>query len=369
MYKILQFGMTPNYGGVEAFIMNLYRNINRDNIQFDFWVTTNEPISYESEILSLGGKIIRAKYPFRKNHPIKHYKEILNYFKANTNIIAVHLNKAVIQDIDLLIVAWIMHVPVRIIHSHISSKPQGMNYLEKINQKLLPIFATDFLACSEEARKYLFSKRVATIVYDGVLIDNYIFSISKRNKIRELYNITEDVFLIGNIGRFCKQKNTLFIIDIFKKVYDKHKNIKLLLIGNGELRSQIEEKIKEYQIENQIIMINEIPNAYDYYSAMDMFLFPSLYEGFGMVLLEAQINGLPCVATKGKIPKLVNVTKNINFISLTQSSDVWAKAVIDCFHQKRYDAVEVIRTAGFDCKQIAAKMELIYLQKEDPHEK
>jgi len=157
--KVLQYGMTTNYGGVEAFIMNIYRNIDRQKIQFDFMVKSEENVSYKSEIQSLGGRILPLDHFQRKTNFLKHYKVLFEYFRKNKNVKAVHINKANIRDIDVLIIAWLFRVPIRIIHSHTGTKEMKLKGLEKINSILLSIFANKFMACSVDAGMYMFNNR------------------------------------------------------------------------------------------------------------------------------------------------------------------------------------------------------------------
>lgn len=364
MKRVVQFGMTPNYGGVEAFIMNLYRNLNHEEIQFDFFVNSNSSISYEDEIKLLGGRIIHQRFVSRKKNPFKHYKELFQYFKKNPDIIAVHLNKANIRDIDLLIVAKLMKIPVRIIHSHIDNRLQKLQFFEKINQKLLKCVTTHLLACSHEAGNYMFGKLDYQVIKDGVNIQKFQFNKLYRSQIRKQLNILDDEFVVGSIGRFCEQKNTLFLLDIFFEIYKEDKNSKLLLIGNGPLKTEVNKKIYDFNLQNNVILIDETIEANKYYSAMDIFLFPSLYEGFGMVLLEAQISGLKCIASKDVIPELVDITKEIEYVSLTSTAKWWANCVSKYKKIKRYDKVNLVINAGFDINDIAEQLEKIYREGE-----
>lgn len=362
MKRILQFGMTPNYGGVEAFIMNIYRSLNHNEIQFDFWVNSNEKIAYEEEILKLGGRVIRSNFYSRKKHFFKHYGEIINYFKNNKDVIAIHINKANIRDIDLLLIAYLMKIPVRIIHSHIANISFKMGFMERINKNIISIISTNLLACSQDAGKYMFGNYSFDIVKDAVNIDIYKFNNDNRKKIRQEYNIDDDCFLVGSIGRFCEQKNTLFIIDIFREIKLNIPNSKLILIGSGHLKDELVEKIKKAKVEDSVILTGEVLNVNEYYSSMDVFLFPSLYEGFGMVLLEAQISGLTCIASKDVIPQEVNVTNEIKWVSLNQDANQWAESVCKYKGVKRYNKIGCIKSNGFDIKDVVKKMKNIYLK-------
>lgn len=363
MKRVLQFGMTPNYGGVEAFIMNVYRNLNHNEFQFDFLKTTDKKISYEDEIIELGGRVIQQKYYSRKKHPIKHYKELIDYFKNNPNVIAVHLNKANLIDIDLLIVAKLMKVPVRIIHSHTNNLVQKSRFIERFNRKLLKRVANYFFACSEVAGEYMFKTLKYQIIKDGVDIKKYQFNQLNRDKIRTQLEILPEDYVIGNIGRICEHKNTLFLLDIFFEIQKKLKDSKLLLIGNGPLKNDLEKKIKKLSLQENVILIPETSLANEYYSAMDVFLLPSLFEGFGMVLLEAQICGLKCFASKSVVPKMVNITGEVDFISLERTPEEWARKILECKNVERYDKIEQIKQAGFDIKEISKMLENIYLNK------
>lgn len=192
-----------------------------------------------------------------------------------------------------------------IIHSHNNNIPKGIikKTLNFINKKLLINKGNVFLACSEESGKWLYGNNVNfEIINNAIEMEEFKFDKEKRDKIRRQYNL-EDKFVIGHVGRIEKEKNHEFLIDIFKEIKQKNNNARLLLVGEGSLENKIKQKVKDDSLENDVIFIGNSHKVSDYYQAMDVFVFPSLAEGLGIVLIEAQSNGLKCFTTKNKVPK------------------------------------------------------------------
>ena len=235
MKIILQYGLTKNYGGVEAFIMNIYENIDRNNFKFLFWIDSNEPIPYEEEIKSLGGIVFREKYVSRRKNFFRHYIEIIKCFKTY-DLHGIHLNKANIRNIDLLIIAFFFNVKIRIFHSHIALFNTNMSLLERVNKLFIRMFSTDLVACSDIAGKYMFGKSKFKVIPDGVDVKKYKFNKNYRSAVRKKFEINDKTFVIGNVGRLSKQKNSDFVVRVFSEVHKVNKEAKLFIIGDGPLR-------------------------------------------------------------------------------------------------------------------------------------
>ena len=329
MVRVLHISGNMNMGGQETFIMNIYRNIDRSKIQYDFVVHSKKKGYYDKEIEKLGGKIYRIT-PISQNI-YKHCKELKNIIKSGGyNIVHRHTSSS-IAFIDLL-VAKICKVKKRIVHSH-SNRTKKASLLNIICRPFLNILATKKLACSMEAKKWLYGKKTSncTILYNAIEIDKFIFKKEIREKIRKEYNC-KDKFIIGHVGRFSLEKNHEFILKLFKELQKQVNNIELWLIGDGELKQHILNQAEELKIKNKIRFFGIIKNVEDVLQAMDIFIFPSIYEGLGISLIEAQISGLKCIVSKN-IQSEAIITDNVICKELT--IDEWKKDIFNFIKEKQ----------------------------------
>ena len=311
-------------GGVESMVMSYYRNIDKAKVQFDFLVECTSKIINKEEIEKMGGKIIII--PSMKNI-FKYEKQLKSIFKEN-NYDIVHAQKSTL-NIFPLYAAKKAGIKVRISHSHSTSNKieWKRNIIKNILRPFSKLYATDYFACSELAGRYLFGNKTfdqgkVTIINNAIDINKFKFNEEFRSQIRKKYNI-ENKFVIGHIGRFVTQKNHSFLIDIFYEYQMINPNSCLLLIGDGPLFNEIKDKVNKLNINDKVIFVGSCFDTEKYYSAMDLFLLPSLYEGLPVVGVEAQINGINCLFSD-TITKEIKVTDNANFLSLKNSSKEWA---------------------------------------------
>ncbi len=362
--NVLQVLGKLNRGGAETLVMDMYRNIDRSKFNFDFVKHTTDKCSYDSEILALGGEIYSIpRYKFY-NH-FKYKKAWNNFFKEHRNYDIVHCHVRSTACIILKIAK--KYGIYTIAHSHSVSSGKGIGaIIKRIFQFKIRYIANYFLGCSQKANEWLFGKKIANsnkckVLHNGIDIKKFAYDINIRKRIRNELKIQDNEILIGHVGRFVKQKNHEFLVDIF---YEYHKNInknsKLLLIGDGELREKIQDKVKSLGIEENIIIMNSTNVVQNYYSAMDVFVFPSIFEGLGMVIIEAQANGLQCIVSD-TIPHEVNVTGNVEFIPLDKPKEVWGKAINNKCHVERLTNLEKIKESGYDIKDSTIKLQNIYI--------
>jgi len=348
-------------GGVEAVVMNYYRHIDRNKIQFDFICdedSTNIP--YE-EIEKLCGKVILIP-PYQKI--FKYQKELRKVLKEGKyKIVHSHINTL---SVFPLYAAKKAGVPVRIAHSHSTSnkKEWKKNIIKNILRPFSKVFATDYFACTEHAGRWLFGNKTydngdVFILNNAIDIDKYRFNEEIRNAKRRELKISDDDIVIGHIGRFVEQKNHDFLIDIFNEVHKENINYKLLLIGQGPLKNNIKEKVKKLNLEECVQFLGQRDDTSELYQAFDLFLFPSLYEGLGMVMIEAQCSGLPCIAST-EVPKNAEVIENVSLIELDQSLEFWKNIIKNLSSKERILDVEGIRKAGYDINEESKKIEIKY---------
>lgn len=290
-----------NAGGSETLIMNYYRALDKNKYQFDFVIHTNKTQFYEEEIKSLGGKIYRMPRYKIYNH-FNYVKCWKDFFSNEKNIDVIHGHMRSTASIYLLLAK--KNNISTIMHSHSTSNGKNIKSLIQYFYQLpIRFIANYFIGCSYKACKWLFGKKVTIsnkcqIIPNTVDIEKFRFNNDTRNLIRSKLNVSKDDIIVGNVGRFIKAKNHNLMIKILKKLNCENENYKLLLIGDGPEKQKIINKLKRNNLYKNSIILSSQKNIQDYYNAMDLFLFPSKYEGFGMTLVEAQINGLICITGK-----------------------------------------------------------------------
>ena len=350
-------------GGVESVVMNYYRHIDRTKIQFDFLCdedSTNIP--YE-EIEQLGGRVILIP-PYQK--VFKYQKELIRIFKKNNyKIVHSHINTL---SVFPLRAAKKAGVKVRIAHSHSTTnkKEWKKNLLKQVLRPFSKVYATNYMCCSELAGRWLFGDKTydsgkVYLLNNAIDLDKFKYNESLRKEKRKGLNIKDDTLVIGHIGRFVAQKNHTFLIDIFNELHKKNPSSLLLLVGQGPLKEEIENKVKELELDDSVRFLGQRNDTNELYQAFDVFLFPSLYEGLGMVLIEAQCGGLTCIAST-EVPKIAKLTELVYFLSLNQNVNKWADEIIKCKNIKRISRVKEIANGGYDINVESKKIVEEYLK-------
>ena len=349
-------------GGVEAVILNYFRNINKSKFVFDFVIDSDSTDNnFINEIQELGGTIIKCP-PYQKLH--KYNKFLYKLFKEKKYDI-VHSNINTLSVFPLRM-AEKAGIKIRIAHSHSTSNPKEWkkNLLKNILRPFSKKYANVYFACSELAGRYLFGNKTfdegkVVIINNAINLDKFKYNEEKRKEIRKKLNIKNDTFVIGHIGRFVAQKNHTFLIDIFNEMHKKNENSVLLLIGQGTLQNEIKEKVDKLGLANSVKFIGQVTNANDYYNAMDVFVLPSIYEGLGMVLIEAQANELPCIAST-EVPKEATISNQIEYIELDKNSSYWAKRILNKNRSKvNFEYNEKIEK--YNIKNVVGELENEYI--------
>lgn len=323
-------------GGVEAVVMNYYHHIDRTKIQFDFICDNDSTNIPYKEIEELGGKVILIP-PYQK--VFKYHKELKKVLKdGNYKIVHSHINTL---SVFSLFAAKCAGVPVRIAHSHSTTnkKEWKKNIVKVTLRPFTKLVATDYMACTEHAGRWMFGTKAfdndkVYILNNAIDLDKFKYDEKLRKKIRKELKLSDNTVVIGHIGRFVAQKNHTQLIDIFNGYHKNNNNSVLMLIGQGPLMEEIKEKVNNLGLKDCVIFLGQKDNANEYYNAMDLFLFPSLYEGLGMVVIEAQVNGLPCVVSD-EVPKIAKISDNIKFISIKDSSLRWVSILEDLNNSSR----------------------------------
>ncbi|WP_303206983.1 glycosyltransferase family 1 protein [Bacteroides oleiciplenus] len=316
-----------NQGGVENFVMNVYRNIDREKIQFDFAFPIHQKGYFDDEVISMGGRIFF--FDSEKKSLWNYYKNLRRIIRENGPYAAIHSHVYYFSGY-ILFVAKLCGIKVRIAHSHETLKGREQTVIRKMYQwfmrHMIKANATHCLACSDLAGKYLFSKQVSyQVLYNGIDFQRFTYKNNEREALRQKLGFQEQKILI-NVGRFAEQKNHVFIINIFKELCSRSSNYRLILIGTGPLKNSIQELCKQYGFEDKVLFLFDIKNTEDYYSTSDVFILPSLYEGMGIVSIEAQATGLPSLLSD-KITREVGVTDIAEYLSIEDNVVEWVDRI------------------------------------------
>ncbi|MZQ83646.1 glycosyltransferase [Paenibacillus sp. 5J-6] len=361
--RVLHAVVNMNRGGAEVLIMNLYRNIDRTMIQFDF-LTCKEG-EFDAEIIEMGGRIHRIPYVSDVGHFA--YINALNKFfldHSEYKIVHSHMDK---MSGFVLRSAKRAGVPVRIAHSH-STNNEG-SFLKRMYKmyagKSIISNATHLLACSKNAAKWLFKKEAdkADILKNGIECEKFLFSSEVREQVREELNLqTEDV-VVGHVGRFCHPKNHTFLLDIFYEFSKLIPNSVLVLAGDGPLRSDIEMKVKKLNLENRVKLLGVRNDINRLLQAYDVFVFPSIYEGLPVTLIEAQGAGLPCVISD-VVTKEVDLGVHLIEYSSLFDQAIWVEKIRDIAARNRHreTSASILFQKGYDIRHSAKWTQEFYLQ-------
>ena len=341
--KVLQIGMGNVSGGLEAFVMNYYRILVHMDVQFDF-VCMYDKIAYEEEIRKLGGKIYYI--PNVKKNYRGYIKELKNILKE-TKYDAVHVNMLSAANIVPLRVAYTMKIPKIIAHSHSSSCPGLIRkMMDWWNRPKIAKYATDRIACGEMAGRWLFGDKVfqngqVKVINNAIQAERFSFSEEERASLRKKLG-WENKTVIGHVGRFDIPKNHDRMIDILQQIVSEKEEVILCLVGPKEgLYTQIKEKTVRKGLEDKVYFAGRQENIRRYLSAMDVFLFPSVFEGVPFALIEAQANGLSCVMSDAVSEEAIVFSERVRRLSLEEDNIQWAMTVMrmSCMH--REDAASI----------------------------
>lgn len=364
--KVLIIGLTERMGGVETFIYNTTRFSNKEKYDYDFLIHGTDEAIFQNEINKFYGDGEKRFYfvPSFKKNPIASYKVLKKFYAQNgQKYDYVHLETGAASEIVYVFPFSLKYNFKVISHSH-----NGNGYSPIINSIFKPIVnkVSDIeLSCSDEATDWLFGpnrRSKVKIINNGIDTNRFTYSDKQRKRIRGNYSIPEDTLVIGHIGRFSEQKNHVFILEIFKEVVKRNKNVKLFLVGTGELKKEIENKAKMMNIEDKIIFCGVQEKTEEFYSAFDIFLMPSLYEGLPVVGVEAQSEGLPCYFSNN-ISSQIKITDNANIISLEKGASYWAEKIINdnkMLSQDRSKYSKIVSKAGYSIFGTVKELEGVY---------
>ncbi len=365
MIRVLHVVTYMGRGGLETMLMNYYRHIDRELIQFDFLANKPKPGAYEEEVKQLGGRIFVS--PGFNPAKLPQYRSFMKQlFQEHPEIQIVHAHNGALAYYALR-EAQRNQIPHRIAHSHNSKINFDLKWpIKQYCRAHMKKAATDFWGCGELAVEFYFGKEIAekkqyTLIRNAIEEERFVYQREVREKLRKQYQV-EDKFVVGHVGRFMYQKNHTFLIDIFAEIYKQNQNAVLLLIGEGELEQKIREKISKLGLTQAVIFTGSIPNVNEMYQIMDVFLLPSLYEGLPVVGVEAQASGVRTIFSD-TITREVSVTDTTEFVPLAASAQKWADAVLKYANgYERKDMTKEIIKAGYSIHTEAEKLQNLYIK-------
>lgn len=364
--RILMLFTIMNRGGAETMVMNYYRRIDRTKVQFDFMVHRQERGAYDDEIEALGGRIFRMM-PL---HPLtfgKYRKQIAAFFDAHPDeyrIIHGHCSESgyfVYKE------AARRGVPVIVAHAHNSYALFDAKWFFRMYFKTaMRKYITQGFVCGKEAAEWLLGKKLAaSAILQRNAIDTaaYRYSSVVRSEMRQALGIPQEAVVVGHVGRFDKQKNHPFLLDIFGELARTDASARLLLVGTGEGMEAAKRKVERLQLSGRVLFLGTRADVPQLLSVMDVFLFPSFMEGLSVAMVEAQCAGLPCVVSD-TIPREVAMTDRVTFLPLEKSAAEWARQIAETVRRTadRTAYPQQIAEAGYDIVRNAEWLQHYYLE-------
>ena len=365
--RVLQVGMTRNLGGIETYLIEQFRHLDKSKIDYDFVNITGEySICYEDEILASGSKIF--KVVSRHKNPLLHYWQWFNILLQNKGVYdVIVLNTNSLEYVFPLVLGKIFGIPVRVIHSHNSGfeNKQGLarRLLVGMNKKLLAWSANLRFACSQFAGQWMFKDNPYHVIYNAIDIHKYDADLIVREETRNALGLHTELTLL-HVGRFSYQKNHSFLLDIFKEVHAIQPDSVLLLVGDtteeSEFLTEVKRKIKAYGLENVVRLLGRRDDVNKIMQAADVLVMPSFFEGLTVVGIEAQASDLPLLLSD-TVTKELGLLPSTQFISLEAGPTAWAKAIVNSKQHNRQSRYEELKAAGYDIGNETERVEKLLI--------
>ena len=339
-------------GGYETYIMNLYRNIDRTKVQFDFLYSFGGV--YRKEIEALGGRIYKIPFITEKG-PFVYTNAVRKFFKEHPEYKIVHSHMDKFSGL-IMREAKRAGVPVRISHSHSVANAGLLIYqiVKNFYGIMIKPNCTHRFACSKEAGEWLFGKDRddVVVIKNGINLKNFTVKDARE----------KDKFVVSCVGRLAPEKNHTFLLDVFSRVYAEKPNAQLVLVGDGTEREKLENKAKALGIADAVVFMGDCDNVYEVLNRSDVMCLPSLFEGLGIVFIEAQACGVKCIASD-RVPMEAKVSDDITFLPLEKGADYWAEEILKIGDYSKKDNHARIRECGYDINEVAERVQKFYIDK------
>ena len=341
--KVLFIGYGTNLGGIETYLFNLVKNADSSKFEFSFLTfKESKEVVFYNELINMGCKIYKIT-PRTKNY-FKFLKDLKDVYK-NNNFDYIHFNLMDFSCFERITYANKYSKANLIIHSHCGSKnyiktksiiSQLLNKYGKYKIKKINYYR---VACGKEAGNFMFNNSSFITFNNGIEFNKFKFNKNYRYEIRKKLNIKNDELCIGLVAAFLPVKNHDFLIDVIDNL--RHKKVILLLIGTGPLEDEIKQKVSKLKLDKQVMFLGKRTDTFKFYSAMDIYLMPSVSEGLSISLCEAQINGLKCYTTTG-VDRESNISNNVTFLSLDKKAEGWANHIINSNNDRDVNVLKKI---------------------------
>jgi len=351
MIRVLHCVAGLDRGGYEAFIMNVYRNIDRSKIQFDFLYSFDGV--YTEEIRKLGGKLYQIPFITQKG-PFVYRKAVMDFFKKHPEYKIVHSHMDKFSGL-IMREAKRAGVPVRISHSHSVANAGLFIYrvVKNFYGTMIKPNCTHRFACSKEAGQWLFGNRDdILVVKNGINLDDFT--------VRDTRD--REKFVISCVGRLAPEKNHSFLLDVFSEVYKQRPDAQLVLAGTGSEQESLEKKAEALGIGAAVDFMGDCDKVYELLHRTDVMCLPSLFEGLGIVFVEAQACGVKCVASD-RVPQEAKVSDDIIFLPLEKGAKYWAEQILALDTTVRNDNHKTISQRGYDISEVSRKLQEFYIEK------
>lgn len=363
--RVLQL-VSPIFGGIESFVFNYYRHMDREKFRFDF-LTRNPALEGAEQYRDLTYKVHLLQTTAGQNRDL-FVRQIREVFQSGYDIL--HLNNGFWTGFLLEELARKAGIRKVIVHSHSTfidepnkeKREQLLRRHEEVKRAFSPELATDFWACSQLAADWLFGPQIPRnrimMIKNAIDVKKFRFDAQRRRKIREELGLGNS-FVLGTTGRLSYQKNQSFLIDVFSEYHQKHSRSKLLILGDGECREALTKQILDLRLEEDVLLLGWKDDVENYLQAMDVFLLPSRFEGLGIAVVEAAAAGLPCIVSD-RVPGDVAFTEGIRHVPLEFS--LWSGMLESVAERKtdRREGAEIVRAAGYDIRREAKILEALY---------
>lgn len=353
--KVMHFVSGIKSGGVEQFLFNYTKRMNKEFDMEEYIIYQHDPNPQSlAKLEEAGNECIQISSKTKR--PLKNLIETYKLIRRiKPDIVHAHMN---LLNFFPLFMAFIQRTPVRISHSHIASDNISMGFLIPLFKKFNKLFSNTLFSCGEMAGKYMYAQSDFYIIENAIDTEKYVYSSSSRKKLREKFGIDSETVVFGNIGRMTKQKNQLQLIDFFLNFQKEKKNAQLFILGDGELKKMLQIKIDNYGMSEKIHILSTVEDTAPFYSMIDSFILPSLYEGFPVVAVEAQSVGVPALLSNTIDPGAI-INENSELIDL-KNDRAWINAMLEVNINANKPQVDSYKLANFNIDKTYKKLYLMY---------
>ena len=367
MKRILVCGLVPDIGGLEKIVLDFYNHIDTNEFELEFLLQGHEDVEFSDHFKNLcRNPLIVHRIPKLRPHIKQALKEWDIFFKENAHRYDIlWSNQNGLTHLEFLKLAKKYGIEKRIVHGHCATADKFYRFIHPINRLFVGKYATDFWACGIEALNHFYygkERNKALVVHNAIEVEKFLYDEEKKIQLRKEYDIPEDCFVVGQVSRlYEKQKNQSFCVKVFSEIVKKEPNSRLVFIGRGDT-AFLQNLAEQYGVADKVIFTGLKTNVGEMLNLLDVFFFPSNFEGLPIVLIEAQTNGLP-VVTASHLPDARILENFDNRLSLNDSLEEWADKILSVRHSRELDTEKVkkkIDEAGYEIESATRNLEELF---------